>query len=374
MLKRLYSKRSGFTLVEIIVAVAIFAIMATAIASILQMSLTQRQKNTAYGKELANQENQLARVKKDGNDYDTTLTDSDKYGDYAMLFIDSAGTEYDTKLAYAAMDADSNKSTEGINYFVSPVKYDGKAPTIKTGSSGSPGGAPVGAPGGDEASDFIPNTATVDIRLMASRGMNYVKVLSVEKIGEPVSGAAVRYVFKTCASSAGMNKQDMGLAEYKLFFYTDTVDNEQYEYEHTGVKSDGSEGTYHKKVYEPAVIKEVGYSDDSGSPAPYQTGKPVVESTTGSNTVLVRVPQGKEGGHVNPNDNYSGDGFSSSVITTFYVDFEENIDLAVNSFGSNGIIESDGCKYTNSPIAVSSGTYTNIFAYGYKYFDIEWVA
>lgn len=59
MLRKLCSKRSGFTLVEIIVAVAIFAIMSTMVAQVLQLSVKARQSNKEYGEDLARQEEQL---------------------------------------------------------------------------------------------------------------------------------------------------------------------------------------------------------------------------------------------------------------------------------------------------------------------------
>ena len=138
MLKRLYSKRSGFTLVEIIVAIAVFAVMSTMIAGIMQMASTQRRRNNEYGQQLADQEKLLAQVVKDGNDYkaefdgDPTLA----YGDYNLTFTDKTSTAYDVKLAYAIKGADGSDTAEGINYFVSPVPYDG----VFDGSGASGGG------------------------------------------------------------------------------------------------------------------------------------------------------------------------------------------------------------------------------------------
>ena len=64
MMKRIFSKRSGFTLVEIIVAFAIFAIMMSMIMQILQLSVSQRRANNEFAKDTATQKEALIVNKK----------------------------------------------------------------------------------------------------------------------------------------------------------------------------------------------------------------------------------------------------------------------------------------------------------------------
>ena len=47
-MKRLFSKKSGFTLVEIIVAFAVFSIMASMIIQILNLTVSHQQSNRAF--------------------------------------------------------------------------------------------------------------------------------------------------------------------------------------------------------------------------------------------------------------------------------------------------------------------------------------
>lgn len=370
MLKRLYSRRSGFTLVEIIVAFALFAVMSTAIAGIMQMATTERRKNNEYGQQLADQEKLLAQVVKNGNNYDTSFTDADKYGTYGLVFKkkDSSnnvvvGEEYDASLAYAVKGADGTDTAEGLNYFISPVKYDGKYDGSGAGS-GQLGG------GGDNAQEYSGSLSTgiADVRISATRGTDYVKIHSIQKVTAP-SGVGARYVFKTSANSAGTTPQEKAYAQYILYFYmseedcvTIKKDDIRSSKKITGNKNDGTEFKYTQDVPLAAKIVNAGWCDDSGNPLNNQpNSKPVVE-TTCMNTVRVGVPYKDNGGNLETNNNFSGTGFTGEVVT-FYVDFKEDPNISVDTFGDNGV----GGVFTRYNLATSNG-YQNLIMYGgFKY-------
>lgn len=368
MLRKLCSKRSGFTLVEIIVAVAIFAIMSTMVAQVLQLSVKARQSNKEYGEDLARQEEQLLKVSKDSADYQ----DTNKTGEYNLNFkttaADGTVNDVDVTLAYAIKDSSKNNTAEGINYFVSPVPYDGKFSSnpgnpgnpINPGNPGNPGGPGGGGGGSTDLSESM--ASIVDVRLTASRGMGYVDIKSVEKKGTPSTGAAVRYIFTTSASSAGMNEQDKAFAEYKLYFYLKGVlDPIKSARIYKGVDSSGNEFDYTKDIPLAANIISAGYCDATGTPCGRSGSSPTVRSS-GANSITVSVALGLEGGNLT-GDNYGGKGFVNET-TTFYVDFEEDPQITAASFGSNGSPNGGGYRYNKYVTSVVGGTYENNYVYG----------
>ena len=64
-MKRLFSNKSGFTLAEIIIAIAIFSIMMAMIMQMLQLSIAQRNENLKYAKSLNQQQDDLVVKGKD---------------------------------------------------------------------------------------------------------------------------------------------------------------------------------------------------------------------------------------------------------------------------------------------------------------------
>lgn len=366
MMKRLFSKRSGFTLVEILVAVAIFAIMSTMIAEVLQMSIKQRQSNKEYGEDLARQENQLLKVSKEAADYQV----ANKAEDYSLAFKSvkadgsSGGDVAEVKLPYAIKDPGRGNTAEGINYFVSPVPYDMQFTPGSVGTGGGGGGGIGGGlTGSTDSSESM--GSLVDVRIIATRGMRNVDIKKVEKKGTPEAGAAVRYVFTTSANSTGMNSQDKAFAEYKLYFYLkDKLDPIKSAIIYTGTDKSGTEFKYTMDVRMAANIISAGYCDSSGNPCDRSNGTSPVVRNAGSNCVTVSVPMGYEGGSIDPNNNYSGRGFNNET-TMFYVDFEEDPQVTAASFGSNGSgDESSGYSYALYDTAIVGGAYKNNFVYG----------
>lgn len=359
MLKRFYSKRSGFTLVEIIVAMAIFAIMAAMVAQILQLSVKARQSNTAYSEELASQEERLTKVVKDGNDF------QNKTNDYSLTFTGTDGTtEYPVTLAYEVKDAAGENTPEGINYFVSPVNYDGKFPDNGLGSGS--GGSSSGTVAGGEAAVAVEDTSGIcNVRISASKGMAYVDVKSVKRVSASgLSGTQVRYVFECSASSSGMRDIDKPYSEYKLYFYM----NGQYDMEQSGIVHTAPDGSkYTNKVPLAAEVIGVGYCSADGTPVDRSNGS---DSYTvrggGTNTVRVGVPFKKDGGNMNE---YKAPGFDGSKSITFYVDFEQDPgSLTTASFGKNAAPFGTGHRYA-LPSMSEFSNYENAFVYGYEPYE-----
>ncbi len=117
MIKRIFSKRSGFTLVEILVAFTIFVIMMSMIMQILQLSIAARRDNTEMTRERAAQEEQLV-IGKDFV-FDESAPDEQK-GIVELNF----GEDQDFKLDYQIKGTDDENPTDGLNYFVGNVDYN----------------------------------------------------------------------------------------------------------------------------------------------------------------------------------------------------------------------------------------------------------
>ncbi|MGN0678394.1 MAG: type II secretion system protein J, partial [Oscillospiraceae bacterium] len=214
MLKRFYSKRSGFTLVEIIVAFAVFAIMASMIAQILDLALKARLANNDYALELARQQKILTVVEKDKDYYN----DSDKTGDYKLSFLD--GTTIDLGYQVKAADPTSANQWEGLNYFLSNVDY--------TCAPGADPGIPDADLGG------MTQASRMDTRITGTVGIGGIAIHEVYKDeftypdDSPFKLPAghTRYWFEVAASSVNadgdttLREEDVRYAQYRLYFFS----------------------------------------------------------------------------------------------------------------------------------------------------------
>lgn len=359
MLKRFFSNRSGFTLVEIIIAMVIFAIMSTMIAEILQLSMKTRKDINDYGKDLAVQEQQLAKVSKQASDFQT------KTADYSMRFNSpDESTQYDVSLAYQVKDSGGGNTATGINYFVSPVNYDGTFSDSGTGS-GSLGGSGGSQAGGSTAAAVSRNAGICNIRIAGSKGLEYVQVRSVKKVYPlGLTGTQTRYVFTCSASSTTMNAVDKPYSEYMLYFYMEgKIDPDKSAIVNIGVNpADGTEYKYKNNVPLAAKVIGTGYCDASGNITERSNGTHnYTVRGGGSNSVRIGVPFKKEGGIMT---SYVSDGFNPSSTITFYVDFEEDPgNLTTDSFGDNGHAGAGGgTRY--SLYNFTNISYDNVYIFG----------
>lgn len=372
MLKRFCSKRSGFTLVEIIVAFAVFAIMSTMIAQILQLSVNARRSNSAYEAELAAQEEKLTKIVKDGGDYQN----EDMTGSYGLTFIKDTGDELEATLNYAVKSSDKENSAEGINYFLSPVSYDGEYTGTGLGGTGG-----SGTGGGDAVSADAAMGSTLNVRLTASKGMSYVTVKQVIK-DTSYTGAGARYFFEVCGDGSAMLAEDKPYTQYKMYFYMEG----KYDAAQSGVVYEDENGNkYTQQVPLAADIIDVGYlaTDSLSSATSFSCAKPhdtPVNTVTGNsysvkwnggNVVRVGVPFTNEGGGLSygANNMLTNAGMTASTTTKFYVTFAEDPgELTTASFGSglNVSTSGSGTKYTlyNIPSSLNPSVNVNAVVYG----------
>lgn len=398
MLKRFYSKRSGFTLVEIIIAFAVFAIMASMICQILQLSVAARRSNNIYQRELAEQEALLTLVEKQNGDFKSEA------GTIKLNFGSST-----VELPYAMVSANPNLSGddmysgEGLNYFVANVNY------------GATGEIPIGDENGsgNATNNTGSQASRMDTRITGTGGIGFVRIWDVVKdthtyaAGDPfaVPEGHTRY-FITCSASENvlggdvtLQDEDVPYSQYRLYFYDDVALNEpasKISY------TDSDKKKYTKDVPATLKITKVGYlSTNVDEVAKNGLKSSYVQSGTSASNMYTIEQMGTNGvrigspfvswGNKNPGLGGRGERFQGSVTSKFYIEFEnvevpdpadnsktikQEVTLTKASFGYNGIDKTadnmdyiyPACpayidEYDNdgTPKYNSDGTHVNIY-------------
>lgn len=348
MLKRMYSKRSGFTLVEIIVAFAVFAIMASMIAQILEITIRARESNNLYAQELAKQERILTVIEREKDNYNAAT------GTYTITLSD--GTTFTMGYQVNATDPTAENQAEGLNYFLSPVDYT--CP-------------PASSEGGEESDSSDTGGGSqlsrMDTRITGTAGIGGIKIYRVVKDThtyadtdpyKPAPGYT-RYFIECAASSVNdkgettLREEDVPYAQYRLFFFSDQLDATKSSVVYTN--SDGD--SYTKDVYQEAKIVRIGHVNTSIENA-LTNGLSSTNTSDGSfastmneytiqklgNSVKISTPYTTEGGK-------AGVRFQGSKFTRFYVDFEGDPNISLSSFGHNCTLDSEGRpNYTACPV------------------------
>lgn len=326
-MKRIFSKKSGFTLVEIIVAFAIFAIMAGMLLSMVRLTVAARGENAEMASEIDIQSEYLAKHYYFEDEYGADGETA--YGTFNLKFED---TNCNVSMDYGIRTSPSLDGTyvggevapDGINYFVTGLES---------------------TPPGDDVNPEVPaipgmksgQTGRFDTRITGSKGIDKIKIISVNK--EAVANG-VRYVIKVSADAqmpptGTLSAEIAPYMQYKLrFCYADS-------YTYTQADADG----YKYKIYDEAVILECGYVEGNSykksnafTPDDKSANQYTVEKTS-SSTIRIGVPVS------------SGlKGLEPWNYTTFYVVFKDDPGLTVSSFGSNGAAQADGSViYTAFP-------------------------
>lgn len=333
-MKKLFSKKSGFTLVEILIAFVIFAIMAAMILSIARLAVAARASNNEFARELAVQKEQL--VKRDKSKepkYDSTSGNTDTF---ALNF--GGGTTVSIDYEVRAADPNATYVEEGLNYFVPDVVPQNSTPQKDDGGGNS---------GNSQSSQY-------DTRITGSKGFDYIRVLSVEKHG--IVDGKVRYIIKTAITGYDetvLTDQFLPYAQYKLYF-RDDVNTTTKEI----TKSDGK--TYIRTMPGVANVLEVGYVDNSGNFSKKPDSQNQYKLTKLNNGGVQVGYEYKSG---------SPTTFDNGGFTTMYVDFSSDPHLTVDSFGRNPDKQGNMRDYYNF-IDDDGKTQPNIYG-AFVYNDVE---
>lgn len=354
-MKRIFSKKSGFTLIEIVVAFAIFAIMSTMILSMIRLTVEAQKSNNEFADSLEEQTGYLAyHYVADSEKYDPDATSPD--GTFQLEFFDGAGKsvsnismDYATRTS-VQLDAEGNANTnmnEGINYFVGNVDYT-DANNIQNG-------------GGSGTGDVIPGlgnsqAARYDTRISGSRNIEDITIYSVENktTAEDAAAGHSRYVITCSATARAKNgttgtvpKEDVPYLQYRLRFCVSTPKDVDV------AAADGKTYTY--KMYDDAKIVDCGYAKGD-TYYPYTTsystdviGSIYTVTPTSNSVVRIGIPYDKK------DDATYANGFQSSKFVTFYVVFDGDPKITMDSFGSKFTESGTSKVFTAFPIYDDKG-------------------
>lgn len=281
-MKRLFSKKSGFTLVEIVIAFAIFAIMAAMICGILETTINRRTQNKELEDDVKTQAQDLVAMDH-AREYDST---KDEDGKIVLEFKDKDGKKMPMELSYQLKASNGDSDRAGVNYFVGNIEYDGVNGEVEyiPGEDPADPDADPSEVGGSSVMERF------DTRITGTKGISSIKLEFSVDPSNP-----------------------------KLFTITATIND-------SGVDS---------KVKENAQIT-LFFGENSAN-AKLATIKQVNGGTKDINTLKYVKKVGNNGVnlHCKPG------GFSANGAITFTVEFEEEIvDLGFGANGADGAYSS----------------------------------
>ncbi len=313
-MKRLLSNKSGFSLAEIIVAIAVFAVMMAMIMQMLKLSIDQRNENYKFAQDLQEQQKKLVTNGKDtGPLPDGTVFDGKVKLSFKTDPTNSSETPIDVEMDYVVKPADKDTTgdvNEGLNYFVGNYNY--AADGVIGGGSGTDGNG-------------LGQSSRYDTRLTGTKGMKNIKI-AVSKnptlpSGVTLGAGQTAYEITVSADCSGMIADDKPDAQIRMYFHSTTdwksvkVEEKKKVIGADGVEKEEVTGTYYKKVYDEAKIaKVIQTSPSDASPS-------ATASKISGNTVKVGVTNG-----------YGADGLKDSV--TFIVIFNGDPKISATSFGN----------------------------------------
>ncbi len=209
-MKKLRSKH-GFTIVEVLVAFVIFAIMAGMVSMILAQVNRVRQQNNELEEEIRNQK-EVYYLKDQSTDYDS----ADKSGELSFKFEGMSEVNIDYNIGDPNAAGDENLIA--LEYFIGDVNYDA---TKKNNSKEEK----------DETGNNVGSVTTrLDSRVYGSTGISNITAKITRD--ESYTGTGYRYFIKSMATYTGLEQQEW-FAQYRFIFpsvildygYTQQSDN-----------------------------------------------------------------------------------------------------------------------------------------------------
>lgn len=370
MMKKIFSKRSGFTLVEIVVAFAVFAIMSAMILQILNLVMYEKQNNAAYAKELQTQEFLINKYGR-GDAYEEVEGEDNPEMTFSFADGNTYKVNYQQKFAHGK-DEEGNDLTydDGLAYYVGPGA-SGSSDSALPGESLNGGDASAGA-----------QMDRMDTRITGTAGFDSINIYNVVKDETFPKSDGYRYFFEVSASGANMVNEMVPYAQYKLYFYM----ADQYDaVKSSATYTDSLGNSFQRMVPKAAKIIDGGYVNDTDLEWDKDTCVPFdsYQNTGSYNSYAVKIMNdncirigspyvtgNSEGAVINSSSR--GIRFKTSNHTRFYVVFKEDPKLTTESFGENikdqGNVTVDGTTIRYSPVpivnddgTVSDKSYVNIY-------------
>ncbi|MGN0649608.1 MAG: type II secretion system protein J [Oscillospiraceae bacterium] len=317
-MKRLFSKKSGFTVVEIVIAFLIFAIMSGMILAVLRLAVDQRKSNNDFANEIDSQTELLVK-----NDKEKKST---QYNDGKITISKDDGTNL-VSVKYATAGVTEGGVDDGINYFIG--EYNQNEGGVLTDDNAEGNGKAV--------------NKRVDSRIYGSTYFDAIYVYDVTR-DTSYSGSGVRYVIECSAK----NKKKDGTTDN--VFSDEILPYRQY-----------------ILFFPNQNIKEVGYVEGSSyknaktTVAPLTDNKYTVKSV-GKASVLISIPKSQ----IQYQDGvYKGLDFAANNHTKMYVVFENDPGILPAGINSTASLASDKkeeiLKYFGDNIKLD--TSTNVYCF-----------
>ena len=203
-MKRLFSKKSGFTLVEIIIAFAVFAIMSSMVVQILNLTIKRKVANQKYEQGLTQQEQDLVARGRDTN-WDGTDPDDQ----LKMKLVNEANSdehELDINYQLRNWDPDGDRRN-GINYLVGNISYSGNFDnsTYEEGEDTGDPSDPDSLGGSSVMSRF-------DTRITGTKGIDSIQI-DVQSQDE-----ANKYTVSVTINDSGINNAIKRHSQVTIYF------------------------------------------------------------------------------------------------------------------------------------------------------------
>lgn len=349
-MKRLFSNKSGFSLAEIIVAIAVFAVMMAMIMQMLRLSIDQRNANYKFAEDLQEQQDALVINGKDT----TSLPEGTTFDGQVKLSFkkdptDDSETPLNINMDYVVKQANSEAEdvNEGLNYFVGDFDYS---------ADGVGGGSGSGGSGG------LGQSARYDTRLTGTKGMKDITI-SVQKnptlpAGVTLGSGQTAYKITVSADSSDMIADDIPDSQLRMYFYSTTkwksqkVEVKEKVVDEDGVETEQVVDTYYKKVYDKAKIAK--FIPDDGN----------LYKATQISDYGAKITTALSGGGA------VSTGFNPSKDTSFIVIFNGDPEITANSFGGNS-----GGVYNKSNVYAieknpTTGKYESVQKFGKQHENI----
>lgn len=309
-MKRLFSKKSGFTVVEIVMAFLIFAIMSGMILAVVRLAVEQRRSNNEFASDLDAQTEQL--VVNDKDKKSTSYSDGE-------IKLNVNGTNIAT-VNYAMAGVTTNENNaEGINYFIGEFN-DTKGADLTNNNFDGDGKAV---------------NKRVDSRIYGSTGFKEIRMYSVTR-DTSYTGTGVRYTFE-CSASNMKKLTDAGVETNDNAFNDELTPYRQY-----------------ILFFPNQNIKEAGYVEGSSFKNAKTVSAPLSNNAysvlnVGKASVLISIPKG-------------GEDFTAFNHTKLYVVFESDPGILPAGTNSTSSLttsqKKDVFKYFGDNVEMeSSGAY-----------------
>jgi prepilin-type N-terminal cleavage/methylation domain-containing protein len=213
--KRFLSKRSGFTLAEILVAFVVFAIMASMIMAVMRLAIAQRSSNNELEKSIEQQNEKYVVQAKDytygaaDGTVDLEFSNGSSFSfDYTIRGKNADGSE-DNPYEGAYED-----TYEGINYFVGNLDY------TKSGDLESSSGS-------DDSSGGSGSSVTnrLDSRIYGSTNFESITILDCRKDTSYNESGKSRYLIEVSAINNSNTSDDTKpYRQYRLAFTSEVLE------------------------------------------------------------------------------------------------------------------------------------------------------